>query len=241
MAGELRWHFAEGGSGSAQILSRFPVARSFMAEGIENGRFLGARIRLSEDPLREVVFCTLHLDHTHYGPYAAIAEGATEGKTLAENGLSKRLPQIVAVLAAMQPFLAEADVTPVFLTGDFNVPSHLDWTESIKGKGLGVKWPESVLVAESGLIDSFRLANPDVAKQAGTTWSTIHKESEPQDRIDFMYHKGVKVGVEDSRVFATAVEKTIGPWGSNKKEVEANTWPSDHAAVVTGYQIRWVR
>ena len=41
----------------------------------------------------------------------------------------------------------------------------------------------------------------------------------------------------DSRTFTTAVETTVGAWGADTAAVTGNTWPSDHAAVLTTYAL----
>ena len=89
------------------------------------------------------------------------------------------------------------------------------------------------------MVDSFRAAHPDPLKDPGFTWSPIHKAGEPQDRIDFIYHKGSGVKIRDSRVFTTHIEVTVGPWGAGDDpgSMKKNTWPSDHAAVVTEYSL----
>ncbi|KAG0203668.1 hypothetical protein BGX28_004112 [Mortierella sp. GBA30] len=56
----------------------------------------------------------------------------------------------------------EKDV-PIFLTGDFNEPSHLDWTPLSVLSGLHplpVAWPMSELAYKAGLIDLWRASRP---------------------------------------------------------------------------------
>lgn len=240
MAAELGWHHAEGGTGSVQILSRFPVVEALPGEGIGRDRLLGARIRLAGSPRRELVLFSTHLDYQHYGPYEARKAGASAESVLELNRRSERVAQVAALVASIRPLLAAADETPVILTGDFNVPSHLDWTVATAAEhgGIGpVAWPESLRLAQAGFTDSFRRKHPDPAAEAGATWSTIHKAGEPQDRIDFIYHQGAGLRVIDSRTFSTAVETTVGAWGVDTAAVAGNTWPSDHAAVLTTYAV----
>lgn len=49
-------------------------------------------------------------------------------------------------------------------TGDFNEPSHLDWTEPAAREGkcpTAVAYPTSVAIAAAGLHDAFRKLHPD--------------------------------------------------------------------------------
>lgn len=239
MAAKLGWRHAVGGSGSVQILSRHPIVKVHVGKSIGSDRLLGACIRWGERPDDEVMLFNIHLDYQRYGPYAAREKGATVEGVLAENARSLRLKQSAAILDEISEALDEADARPVFLTGDFNVPSFLDWTEATKSRhhGLVVEWPETALFAKAGLRDSYRVAHPDPDVSPGTTWSAIHKRGEPQDRIDFILFKGRSARVMESTVFTTLVETTTGPWGGDVKEVAGNTWPSDHAAVVTRFSL----
>jgi endonuclease/exonuclease/phosphatase family metal-dependent hydrolase len=235
---ELGWFRALKGAGSTQLISRFSIAESMAID-----RLVGARIRLPDTSATEIVVFNCHLDYQFYGPYAAMKSGATVASVLQEENRSERASQMTAMLAFMKSSLDASTKFPVFLTGDFNGPSHLDWTAATAaqhGDVGAIPWPPSTQIAAAGLLDSFRIAHPDPVKVPGFTWSTIHKESEPQDRIDFTYHQGSRVEVKSSRLFTTNVETTVGPWSAseNLMPVRKNSWPSDHAAVVTEYFIK---
>ena len=53
---------------------------------------------------------------------------------------------------------------------------------------------------------------------------------EPQDRIDYVLHRGLTV--RDAR---TLVSGSPRPW----PDVADNDWPSDHAAVLTSFALKW--
>jgi endonuclease/exonuclease/phosphatase family metal-dependent hydrolase len=235
IAKELGWFRAEKGDGSSQIVSRFPILESMSMD-----RLVGARVRVSADPLREAVIFNCHLDYRFYGPYAAMKPGATVESVLLEEGRSERAAQMKAMLVFMKSHLDTADTFPVFFTGDFNCPSHLDWiaaTAHLHGNVGPVAWSPSVQITGAGMTDSFRVAHPDPVADPGFTWSPIHKKGEKQDRIDFIYHKGAGVNLKAARVFITKVETCVGAWGTpgDIGKVRTNTWPSDHAAVIAEY------
>lgn len=241
MADALGWHRVPAGTGSVQILTPHTILETFTSEGLTSDRFIAARVRVSEEPPVDVVFCDAHLDYEHYGPYAAQIPGVTAESVLAENAQSERVAQITAVLETMAPWIRNADAVPVILVGDFNAPSHLDWTAATAParSGVGpVRWPESALVEEAGLRDSFRVAHPNPVTEPGNTWSTIHKESEPQDRIDFIHFAGSRLRVVDSQLHATPAETTIGNWGTDDAPVRGNSWPSDHFGVLTTFSLK---
>lgn len=239
LAQALGFHRVKSGAGGAQIISRFPILETFGVTGIDPTRAVAAKIRMGDSPGREFILYNIHLDAGHYGPYAARPAGTTVEQILAEETTSPRTAQMTGILGSMATHLAQAGVTPVILTGDFNSPSHLDWVDKTSTSHSGiaaVPWPATVLPSQAGLVDSFRLLHPDPLAAPGTTWSTIHKEDEPQDRIDYIFHKGTTIRPVSSRTFATSVAKTIGVWGCDLSPVVDNAWPSDHAAVVTVYR-----
>ena len=94
---------------------------------------------------------------------------------------------------------ALASGNPVFLVGDFNEPSHLDWTQEAANQGLNfgmkVDWPTSHSVTNAGLTDAFRQVRPDEVLDRGETWTPGYPApnvdlNEVHDRIDFVYYKG---------------------------------------------------
>lgn len=236
LAQALGWSRVEKDSGGEQIITRHKIQETF-----NTVRCVAARIRISDEPLQEVMVVNCHLDHRFYGPYAARIKGATVASVLEEEGRSDREEQITNALKVMAPFIEKSAEIPVFLAGDFNCPSHLDWTDANAGKhgGVGaVGWPVSKAVAAAGLTDTFRFVHPDPVKDPAESWSTIHKDSEPQDRIDFIYHTGKGVTPTACRLYATEVQRTVGAWSEARlAEVAGNTWPSDHFAVLATYQI----
>ncbi len=239
LAGALGFHRVKSGTGGAQIISRFPILETFGVTGIDPTRSVASRIRTGGTDGREFILYNIHLDAGHYGPYAARPAGATATQVLEEEAKSPRTAQMTGILGSMAGHLAQSDATPVILTGDFNSPSHLDWVEKTSASHSGVAdvpWPATVLPFQAGLVDSFRLLHPDPAAAPGNTWSTIHKEGEPQDRIDYIFHKGTTIRPVSSRTFNTSVAKTIGVWGCDISPVVDNAWPSDHAAVITVYR-----
>lgn len=237
IANELGWYYSPTGAGDSGIASRYPITAAYTA-----GIAKGVRIRLCSNPLREVVIFNTHLDHQRYGPYEAKRAGSTNASVLAEELASLRDEQIAAILSGMSGHLASANMVPVFLTGDFNCPSHLDWTSANSAAHYGkvVAWPVTVAVANAGMIDSFRQVFPNPQSQPGITWSPIYSSpDEPQDRIDLIFHKGSAATPTDAEVFINGVESSGYVYGDNVQATHNNTWPSDHAAVIVTYQLAW--
>jgi endonuclease/exonuclease/phosphatase family metal-dependent hydrolase len=236
VANDLGWYYRSNISGSLGLISRYPITDQTLSAGIARG----IKLELTTSPTQEVILMTCHLDYQQYGPYAAQQPGATAATVLVEENASQRNEQIGLIMSAMADLLSNADNIPVLLTGDFNAPSHFDWTAATASShnGVGsVAWPTSSAIINAGMKDSFRELHSDPATLPGNTWSPVFKGNEPQDRIDFVYFKGSAINPVTSQVFTTAVEGSVGAWGSSITPLLDNTWPSDHAAVLTTFRL----
>ncbi|MEU9152141.1 HAD-IA family hydrolase [Streptomyces sp. NPDC048417] len=217
LAGALGWHHHTAGE-NLGIISRYPITARFGDP--EVGFYGAAGVRIAVRPGREVDIWTAHLHYTPYGPYEFHFDGLGAAELIAHEEL--RLGQFREALRR----IGDGPV-PVVLVGDFNCPSHLDWTD--------VEWPVTKAAEEAGFRDSYREVHPDPVTAPGHTWSPIHPvredgsgRPEPQDRIDYVLHRGLRV--VDSRTYVSGIPL---PW----PEVAGNDWPSDHAAVVSTFAV----
>jgi exonuclease III len=140
----------------------------------------------------------------------------------------------------------------IVLTGDFNEPSHLDWTDRYAKEGrdrwvknptlhalrFAVPWPGSSQLAEIGMIDSYRAVHPDEVQHRGITWTPFYMENTPGrrsyndqvlDRIDRIYHAGSTL-----QPIAAAV---VGERSEETDLIYPRRWPSDHRAVVVTFRL----
>ncbi|QOV39653.1 HAD-IA family hydrolase [Streptomyces ferrugineus] len=211
LADALGWYHHRAGE-NLGVISRYPITARFGDPDVGFYGAAGVRVRVHEGAEADV--WTVHLDCQEYGPYV------TDGDPTAHEDV--RLAQMRDVLGRVD------DTVPVVLVGDFNSPSHLDRPD--------VEWPVTKAAEDAGLRDSYREAHPDPTARPGHTWSPVHPvhedgsgRPEPQDRIDFVLHRGLRVlGSE------TYVSGHPRPW----PDVEHNEWPSDHAAVITTFSLR---
>lgn len=230
LARALGWHSWQGPDVS--IITRYPIA-----EVIETPAKSGA-VRISLDgTAHDIVFWNCHLGYDPYGPYDFCFDHMTFEEVMQREAQSGRTPEITAIMESMKGSIANADNVPVFFTGDFNAPSHLDWIDATKDQHCGTgytEWPTSKYPTDAGLVDSYRVVHPDPASEPGITWSPIYLENagrkEPLDRIDFVYHKGQKLTVEDSKTMVVG-EPTPQPDHAD------NEWTSDHKAVLTVFNV----
>ena len=123
----LGWH----SDPRAHVISRFPILRPAGGQGLYTF--------VEPVPGRIVAVANTHLPSSPYGPYK-VQRGASRAKVLA---LEQRL-RVAALTHVLRtlPRLAARGI-PVFLTGDFNSPSHLDWTPAVADARPDVPFPSA--------------------------------------------------------------------------------------------------
>ena len=219
----LGWHYFDQGEGMG-ILSRFPIVTNTPAKW-------GVALRL---PSGQVIHMfNAHLMHAPYQPYQLLnipyANAPfikTEGEAIAE-ARKARGAAVERLVAELKSAIASG--RPVFLTGDFNEPSHLDWTERAAKAGkcpLPVAYPSTLAVVSAGMRDAFRTSFPDEVAQPGRTWTPTTRPDDPKDRhdrIDFVFFAGTDVRVAKCEIIGEAKETS---------DLVVQPYPSDHRAVV---------
>lgn len=214
------------------IISRYPIVEVYPPA--ERGG--AVRIQL-DSAASEVIVWNAHLGYDPYGPYDFCFSKMTQDEVFRRETQSRRTPQIIEIVGRMKDAIANAARVPVILTGDFNAPSHIDWTDATRSQHCDVgyvPWPASQEPTKAGLVDSFRAAHRDPVAVPGNTWSPVYlwntdeKRAEPMDRIDFIYHKGLRV---------LSSEVTVVGKPKAEPDHKGNEWTSDHAAVKTVFRV----
>jgi len=208
----------------SDVISRFPILDPPGGEG----RFTLVEVR----PGEVVAVANVHLPSDPYGPYW-LADGRPTQEVLALER-RVRLRKLEPVLAALVGLAG----MPAFLVGDFNAPSHLDWTAGAEADGPGarepVPWPVSRAVEQAGFVDSYRAVHPDPARTPGRTWWAARPPvgddftGHPRDRIDLVYAAG------PVRAVASQI---VGEVGARDVDLQLAPWPSDHRAVVSTFRV----
>jgi endonuclease/exonuclease/phosphatase family metal-dependent hydrolase len=209
-----------------QIVSRYPILEPSGAGGVY--------AFIEVEPGYVVAISNVHLPSDPYGPnWIRDGKGAAQVIALEKR---LRLPAIQQQVRVLPKVAAQR--IPVFVTGDFNSPSHLDYTQAAVGTRPEVKymldWPVSQAMADAGFKDSYRVAHPDPVKAPGLTWWAARPKvsgwnptaKDPQDRIDFVYTAG------PSKVLKSEI---VGEEGNPAASITVTPWPSDHRAVVSTF------
>lgn len=219
-----------------------------------------AKVELTEDRSVTIVNCHGFPPKNGYGPDLAQAELRAQPDLSNTNSITRRIIEKCSVPQGPRGY--EATVQPlekamenheaVILTGDFNEPSHLDWTERYAKEGtdrwvvnptgktlrFAIEWPGSKRLASIGMQDSYRVVHPNEVERMGITWTPPYPEKTPGrrkygeqvlDRIDRVYHAG-------EMLYPIAAD-VVGEGASTSDIVFPGRWPSDHRAVVIDFRI----
>ena len=187
---------------------------------------------------KTISFWCFHLFHLPFGPYLAATATRLDEIIIGDyqiheyrNETAGRILDVMEMLNTTSFKTALDEGIPIIVAGDFNTPSHLDWTEATKHlhNGWVVQWPVTHLLETMiGLKDSFRELFPDPLKSPGATWTTVNV-SEPQERIDFIMYKGSQLTPFRSSIYSGNEVLSQVP------NVTQNDYPSDHFAVITDF------
>jgi exodeoxyribonuclease-3 len=229
IARRLRWSYVDQGERRG-IITRFEIDSATPQKW-------GAKLKLPSG--RKLYLFNVHLAHAPYQPYQLLGipyEGGEFLKTAnkaVQAANQARGGQVARLLDEVQAISSEG--LPLLLTGDFNEPSHLDWSEvAARAKlcPLAVEWPSTKAIEAAGFVDAYRSVHPDPIAKRGLTWTPTTKLDDPKDRhdrIDFVFVGGAGVQV--------ATCETIGE-AKEFADIVVKPYPSDHRAVVAEIVLR---
>ncbi len=150
------------------IISRYPIGKA-----TEND--LGAEIDVNG---RKVYAFNIHLTDYPYQPYQLlnIEYGPAPFLKTADEAVAAATKARGPALDLLMKDLKQADgADAVFLFGDFNEPSHRDWTDAAVKAGhqpMVVKYPSALRIeTEAGMTDLLRAVHPDEVAKPAFTWT----------------------------------------------------------------------
>jgi exodeoxyribonuclease-3 len=207
---------------SNAILSRYPI-------GAATANDTGIPIDVNG---RTVYAFNLHLDDSPYQPYqlVGIEYGAFPFlKTTDEAIKAAEETRGRAIALFREDLQAAAGADAAFVFGDFNEPSHRDWTEAAAKAGrhpIAVAYPTALAVENEGFVDAFRVVFPDELAKPGFTWTPTTEPTDPEDhhdRIDFVFARAPKLEVLSAGIVGEKAPEA---------DIVVTPWPADHRAVV---------
>ncbi|MEC9476552.1 MAG: endonuclease/exonuclease/phosphatase family protein [Planctomycetota bacterium] len=243
IAEQLGWNQWQANSPHLCILSRFDITERFTHEP---WHAVGAR--LVDDQGRDFVAWSIWIDYRDYitGTLRDTPDISDGDLLESEFVRSSRLPEAQRIIARLKE-LGHLDLSvPLLVGGDWNTPSHLDWTvdtSRVYKRRRPIDLPVSLAMAEAGFTDTFRTVHPNPVQRPGITWSPMYRTSGAKDqgfeRIDRLYIHEPDPGNDDedggkARWRLEPVAGQVYPlvWEDEAIPVAERQFPSDHGAVL---------
>jgi endonuclease/exonuclease/phosphatase family metal-dependent hydrolase len=204
------------------VISRFPIQDATPNE-------LGVILQIQG---RRVGVFNIHATDFPYQPYQAlgIAYGSAPYlQTAPELVAAANQARGEAITLLLEEIAIADSLDVIIITGDFNEPSHRDWTERAAKSGvhpMSVAWPATRRLEQAGFKDTYRALFPDEIAMPGFTWTPTTALDDPNDhhdRIAYVFVRGSDAQIESAQVVGEALVDS----GSG-----ISRWPSDHRAVV---------
>ncbi|MDG2054674.1 MAG: endonuclease/exonuclease/phosphatase family protein [Phycisphaerales bacterium] len=233
IASELGWNSFQGSSTHLCILTPLKIEKTY-----EHDVWHGVGAKLRDKAGRLFIAYSIWIDYRAYiGYHLRDHPEATDEELLAcETTNSQRLAEAKAIVEHLKAQEHLAAEVPLLVGGDFNCPSHLDWTTDTAIIGTyrrALPLPVSTLMADTGFIDTYRVVHPNPVQRPGITWTPMFRGSaekpQPLDRIDRLYLHNPEAG---PMLMPTAAEVLPKQWAPLDQPAQQHDFPSDHGAVV---------
>lgn len=260
--GETYYSFFSYDSG---LLSRYPITDSLTVFPLKDDHGSIYKMISSIHEHRIAVY-TAHLDYLNDAYYNA---RGYDGSTWKEIPIPQTVCEVLQVNDAslrddaIRNFIAEAknDIAEgiiVILGGDFNEPSHLDWTRETKDlfdhHGLIVPWTVPLLLDNNGFVDTYRELYPDVLGYPGFTFPadnpqisverlTWAPKADERDRIDYVfYHPHPAIELIDAVIFGPCSSivnsKRMPEESKDRFLLPLGVWPTDHKGLLVTFRLK---
>lgn len=245
------------------ILSRYPIKQQwdFFPVIDDKGSITKALIDLDG---HEVALYSAHLDYRHCSLYLPrgydgstwdeLPAPITDTAMIAADNLKSNRDE------AIDAFIKDAEMEKqkgrmVILGGDFNEPSHLDWTEATidlaDHRGVAIQWRNTAELAKAGYMDTYRQVFPNPVTHPGYTFPADNPavplkklawspKADDRDRIDFIfYHPDPRLQLQDVKLVgprgSVVRNQRIEETSSDLFDIPSGIWPTDHKAVLATF------
>ena len=247
------------------LMSHYPIKDSTIVYPLHNDHGTVHRL-VSEIDGQEFAIYTAHLDYLscayynvrgyHGSSWREIPIPTSIAEVLKFNDESFRDDGIRAFIAQSKKDIEAGRI--VMIGGDFNEPSHLDWTRETKDlydhHGLIVPWTVTLALDNAGFVDTYRTVYPDVLKYPGFTYPADNPlkkvgtlswtpKADERERIDYIfYYPNPKLQLKSAIIFGPSgcikrhqrVENT----SKDKFLKPLDVWPTDHKGLLVKFKMK---
>ena len=246
LAGELGWNQHQAQSTHLCVLTPLELEATFF-----HHEWHGVGALLKDSQQRELLAWSIWIDYRAFVGYELRDNPDMSDELLlaAETERSNRLKQATAIIAHLRDAGQLDAKVPLLVGGDWNCPSHLDWTVDtarVYTHRRALPLPVSMAMHDAGFMDTFRVLHPDPVQYPGITWSPMFRGPRPgeigtpqsYERIDRLYLKNPAQNGSGWSLRPVSTHVLPMPWEDDSIPVRQRAFPSDHGAVVV--DLEWV-
>ena len=247
LAGELGWNQYQGQSAHLCIMTPLELEATFFHHEWHG---VGARVQDEQD--RAFLAWSIWIDYRSFIGYELRDKPEMDDETLlaAETVRSNRLNQATALIEHLKEAGQLETDLPLLVGGDWNCPSHLDWTRDtarVYRNRREMPLPVSLAMRDAGFADTFRVLHPNPVQHPGITWSPMFRGPAPGvegteqsfERIDRLYLKNPTDATGRWSLRPTSSRVLPLVWEDDAVPSAQRDFPSDHGALVI--DLEWVR
>ena len=244
IASQLGWQCHQAESPHLCVLTKDEITTRFF-----HHPWHGVGVRVRDEENREFIAYSIWIDYRAFPGYELrdTPNISNDDLLLSESVRSSRLPQAQALIAHLQERGHLEAKVPLLVGGDWNTPSHLDWTPDaarVYRRRRALPLPVSMAVQAAGLTDVFRAVHPNPIQRPGITWSPMFRSTsdgkeQAFDRIDRLYLKNPQTDGGAWELQPTAAHVLPQIWDDEAKPLRQRPFPSDHGAVLL--TLNWQR
>jgi endonuclease/exonuclease/phosphatase family metal-dependent hydrolase len=240
LAGELGWHQHQAESKHLCVLTPLTIDATFF-----HHEWHGVGAKLTDAKGRSLLAWSTWIDWRSFITYELRDTPTISDEALlaAEHTRSQRVQQADAIITHLQEEGQLAAEVPLLVGGDWNCPSHLDWTVDtarVFKNRRALPLPVSRAMAQAGFADTFRSVYPSPVQHPGITWSPMFRgqgadgtaKAQGFGRIDRLYLKNPANPVGGWTLRPVAGHVLPQVWEDEAIPAPQRAFPSDHGAVV---------
>lgn len=246
------------------LLSRYPIRDSVTIFPLMDDHGTVHRMVTEMDGVEFAVY-TGHLDYRsdayynvrgyHGTTWDEIPIPTTVAEILNFNDASLRDDAVRCFIRAARRDIEAGRI--VIFGGDFNEPSHMDWTRETKDlydhHGFIVPWTVTLELDNAGFVDTYRTLYPDVLKYPGFTFPSYNPhtnirsltwapKADERDRIDYVfYYPDARLELTDALIFGPRESvvrcQCVEESSCDKFLLPQGIWPTDHKGLLVTF--RW--
>ena len=248
------------------LLSKYPISSFETIFPLANDCGSIYKLISEVDGVKFAVY-TAHLDYKNYASFLPrgydgasfqpIAAPVVDLKAIKEQNLKSMRDDAIKLFIADAKKENEAG-SIVIVGGDFNEPSHLDWTVETKDlydhNGVVYHWDVSMMLQNAGYIDSYRELYKSAVTHPGFTYPSDNVDidnvgqlswapkADERDRIDFIYYyPNIKLSLLNSNVYgpsgSVVKHKRIVEPGEDTFISPLDVWPTDHKGLISTFKL----